>query len=132
MNNSGFYVDKRIPIAVIITLVAQLMAIVWGASSLYSSVENNSIQINRLDGALSGDGNYLLRDITRKLKQADTKLVQNKEYYDNRINTLRQSYSSIERKLILQIEINDDFRKKQKDIIEDLTKEISNLRKLIK
>ena len=132
MNNSGFYVDKRIPIAVIITLVAQLMAIVWGASSLYSSVENNSIQINRLDGALSGDGNYLLRDITRKLKQADTKLVENKEYYEKRINTLRESYSSIERKLILQIEINDDFRKKQKDIIEDLTKEISNLRKLIK
>lgn len=56
--NGAWHLDKRIPIALIFSLIVQTATIVWWASNISSrldrAVEVNSIQDNRLERAEAG------------------------------------------------------------------------------
>lgn len=51
-SDNSWHLDKRVPIAIIIGLVAQLLTVVWLASGAYSAINVNAENIEKLDGRM--------------------------------------------------------------------------------
>lgn len=47
-----WHLDRRVPLALIISIIIQSGAVIWWMSSLHTTVENNRISIERLDAVV--------------------------------------------------------------------------------
>lgn len=50
----SWHLDKRVPIALILSMFGQVLVVVWGAAVMYKDIESNRVNLKSLDVRVVG------------------------------------------------------------------------------
>lgn len=80
-DETGWHLDKRVPVALIIVLMLQLIGAVWSFATLTSKVDTNTVNIARAENALNAridrseqTAAMRYQDIAQALRRIEDKL----------------------------------------------------------
>lgn len=98
-----FQIDKRVPVALIVTLLLQTGAAVWWASGMSAAQEQNIIDQKRIESRVEriesarDDDRRTANDLNARVIRIEEKLIGQTEKLDDQAETLQRILRSVER-----------------------------------
>ena len=92
--NTGWGIDKKVPLALIFVVILQTLGFTWGAATLSNDVKNNGKAIVKLEGKVD----KFIDDVDNELDKLDEK-PDRREYDENskRVDSLDHRMLDVER-----------------------------------